>query len=525
MSTFVLIVHLLCIRHSSSTTFNTDQENQYSNSNLTCESDQNCSIMCDKHWSCDRSNIFCPNNAQCSIACTSDKATAGGTCVNMMIDCRHSTECDITCNALQSTKAQSRYACNGMVVLCPTNGSCHVSCTSTTTEYAAYACSSAFIIWSTNKDAIRTLDCIGDRSCSQVALPIFYNQNNADFYVNCTYDGAGSECAWSTIHCPLYAGCFITCHSYRACMGTTVNWVHSQQYSLSCIGNDCLQLGAATNTSTTQTYWNCTYDPMRYPDQSCSRHMISCYSDKPCTIHCKGDQTCEWTVINALSASDTTVYCHPYGPEVCETLSIHCGYGNCSVYCMGDMACGYIQLMCGEGSCSLYCGGHINDPGSSGCRNVRVFTSIRSKFNCYGECVYVNVIPTPRYPTVSPTMAIKEVTYVPSQVPTTNPTVSTTMAIKEVTSVPVAIYTTMPTHEKIPHSNNDADRKILWILVAIIGLLVFIIAILCWKRFRRMRLRLNDMPLLQMLQRNNEGEGEGEEGNFQREGHGTEYVG
>eukprot|EP01083_Nonionella_stella_P243199 847669_1 len=514
MSTFVLIVHLLCIRHSSSTTFNTDQENQYSNSNLTCESDQNCSIMCDKHWSCDRSNIFCPNNAQCSIACTSDKATAGGTCVNMMIDCRHSTECDITCNALQSTKAQSRYACNGMVVLCPTNGSCHVSCTSTTTEYAAYACSSAFIIWSTNKDAIRTLDCIGDRSCSQVALPIFYNQNNADFYVNCTYDGAGSECAWSTIHCPLYAGCFITCNSYKACIGTRVNWVQSQQYNLSCIGNDCLQLDADTNTSTTHTYWNCTYDDMRYSDKSCSRHIISCDTDKPCTIHCNGFQTCEETVINALSASDTTLYCHPYGPEVCEFVSIHCGHGNCSVYCMGGMACAYIQLLCGEGSCSLYCMG--NDPGNDGCMNSRVYTSIRSKFNCYGEgCVYVNVITTPRYPTLSPTIAIKEIT----SVPTTNPT-------KNASSTSTAIYTTITAQEKIPDSDNDTDINVLWILVAIIiGLLVFIIVILCWKRIRRMRLRLIEIPLLQtsLLQHDMYNEGEGE--NFQREGDGTEYVG
>eukprot|EP01083_Nonionella_stella_P107829 312827_1 len=79
----------------------------------------------------------------------------------------------------------------------------------------------------------------------------FYYQNNVDFYVNCTYDGTGTECAWSTIHCPLYAGCFITCNSYKACIGTRVNWVQSQQFNLSCIGNDCLQLNADTNTSTT----------------------------------------------------------------------------------------------------------------------------------------------------------------------------------------------------------------------------------------------------------------------------------
>eukprot|EP01083_Nonionella_stella_P243200 847671_1 len=391
MSTFVLTVHLLLIHHSLSTTFNTDQEQQYSNSNLTCESDQNCSIMCDKYRSCLGSNIFCPNNAKCSVACTSDEATDGRTCIDMMIDCRYSTECAITCNALQSTKDQR--SCNGMVVLCPTNGSCHVSCTSTTT---GYSCSSALIIWSTNKDTIHTLDCIGDRSCSRVALPIFYYQNNVDFYVNCTYDGTGTECAWSTIHCPLYDGCFITCNSYKACIGTRVNWVQSQQFNLSCIGNDCLNTTGA---------FNCTNYYMGYPDKSCSQHVISCDSNKPCTIHCKGFQTCKSTVINALSASDMTLYCHPYGPEVCERMSIHCGYGDCSVYCMGDIhepsACANMQLLCGGSNCSLHCDGY--------CSNMRVFTSIRSKFNCYGECVYVNVIPTPRYPTVSPTMAIKEV--------------------------------------------------------------------------------------------------------------------
>ena len=134
------------------------------------------------------SNITCASNNSCSIYCDED-IDGQGACESSLINCPSDYDCDIWCTI--------KRACLGSTINCPLNGECNIYC------FADYACREIEIIKGNTEP---TLVCENDANvCRYITFPI--PPSDEPMEQICGDNG----CAGSTLYCPANAQCDIIC--------------------------------------------------------------------------------------------------------------------------------------------------------------------------------------------------------------------------------------------------------------------------------------------------------------------------
>ena len=129
------------------------------------------------------------------------------------------------------------YQCQYEDIVCLDDVDCRVECNGDD------SCFHASIVWPSNANG--DIVCHGYEACAYITFP--EPPNEEDFEFSCD---SGPECYGSTIKCPLYGGCHITCSDFLACDSTTIIW--SDQFvesTLSCSSEGC------TDTTTKPPYF------------------------------------------------------------------------------------------------------------------------------------------------------------------------------------------------------------------------------------------------------------------------------
>lgn len=87
---------------------------------------------------------------------------------------------------------------------------------------------------------------------------------------------------------------------------------------------------------------------------------VTCPAGWACVVHCSDAQSCKLATIDCPSTGHAcTVNCIPSnGNQSCESSTINCGDGPCTINCGGDEGCLNTQLNCGANSCTANCNGY-----------------------------------------------------------------------------------------------------------------------------------------------------------------------
>ena len=162
-----LLILFVILGYSEGSVIDTSAILLYTASNITCSSNESCSIYCDEDIGepgpCQSAIIHCPSDYQCNIWCTTD------------------------------------YACKESTIYCPLNGECNIYC------FGKNACSEIDII-EANIHTEATLTCSSDNSvCADITFPI--PPSDEPMNLECGVYG----CEESTIYCPANAECNIIC--------------------------------------------------------------------------------------------------------------------------------------------------------------------------------------------------------------------------------------------------------------------------------------------------------------------------
>ena len=82
---------------------------------VTCPTDADCDIQCEKQYACRGATINCPTNGNCDITCD-----AVFPCSNSVINCPKNGDCSLYCSGV--------HGCSGATINCPDNGRCDIDC-------------------------------------------------------------------------------------------------------------------------------------------------------------------------------------------------------------------------------------------------------------------------------------------------------------------------------------------------------------------------------------------------------------
>ena len=109
----------------------------------------------------------------------------------------------------------------------------------------------------------------------------------------------------AVIHCPLNAGCFISCDGDRACNGAIFEWVDNQPHNVTCGQYVASCNGITINPiDNNQDFTvNCSYNSM------CWHSIINCPTNASCTIWCLAQNACGETIINGPINNPLTIIC------------------------------------------------------------------------------------------------------------------------------------------------------------------------------------------------------------------------
>eukprot|EP01084_Bolivina_argentea_P063936 116643_1 len=96
----------------------TESMNEFTDTTIQCNGNEDCTIICDEMFGCQRAKFECPPHKQCNIKCTGWQACEGAT-----FYCPTNKQCNIICDGT--------YACQNAIFQCPKqtkNGSCDITC-------------------------------------------------------------------------------------------------------------------------------------------------------------------------------------------------------------------------------------------------------------------------------------------------------------------------------------------------------------------------------------------------------------
>ena len=167
MTTSSLLILAIALNVCHAKIIDTNATLLFTGSDVTCDSDEACTIYCDEYidseGACSSATINCPSDHQCDIWCSASRA------------CQYST------------------------IYCPLNGDCNIYC------IGENGCESLDIIQG-NTEA--TLVC-SDAAyvCRYITFPV--PPPNKTMQLSCGTNG----CQGTTIRCPANAECDITCEN------------------------------------------------------------------------------------------------------------------------------------------------------------------------------------------------------------------------------------------------------------------------------------------------------------------------